>query len=87
MMSGANKRAEQRYANLVNSIDMVTEQFEPLDKLIARMRDNPAPPGSWRVTPPEDLMKLLDQVKRNLTALKDKAVQYETELMTREWKV
>ncbi|MEU4803008.1 hypothetical protein [Actinosynnema sp. NPDC023587] len=72
---------------MVNSIDMVTEQFEPLDKLIARMRENPAPPGSWRVTPPDELRKLLDQVKRNLTALKDKAAQYETELKTREWKV
>ncbi len=37
-----NGKAEERYAQLVNAIDFVTEQFEPLDKLIARMRENPA---------------------------------------------
>ncbi|WP_433265940.1 hypothetical protein ACQPZF_39425 [Actinosynnema sp. CS-041913] len=83
----SNKRAEERYANLVNSIDFVTEQFGPLDKLIAKMRENPAPPGSWRVTPPDELRKLLAKVQQNLTALKERAVRYETELKTREWKV
>jgi len=85
-MAGS-RSAEERYANLVNSIDFVTEQFGPLDRLIARMRENPAPPGSWRVTPPDELRKLLDAVQRNLTVLKDRAVRYETELKTREWKV
>ncbi|MFD7652930.1 hypothetical protein ACFV4N_03005 [Actinosynnema sp. NPDC059797] len=85
-MTGSGK-AEERYAQLVNAIDFVTEQFEPLDKLIARMRENPAPPGSWRVTPPDELRKLLVQVRRNLTVLKDRAARYETELKTREWKV
>ena len=86
-MSSANRRAEERYAQLVHAIDFVTEQFEPLEKLIARMRENPAPPGSWRVTPPDELRKLLVQVRRNLTVLKDRAARYETELKTREWKV
>ncbi|WP_158854413.1 hypothetical protein [Saccharothrix deserti] len=86
-MAGSNKRAEQRYANLVNAIDFVTEQFGPLDKLIATMRENPAPPGAWRVTPPDELRKLLVTVQQSLTNLKDRAVQYETELKTREWKV
>ncbi|MDU0289210.1 hypothetical protein [Saccharothrix longispora] len=82
-----NRKAEERFANLVNSIDFVTEQFGPLDKLIARMRENPAPPGSWRVTPPDELRKLLTKVQQNLAALKDRAARYETELKTREWEV
>ncbi|MEU7528608.1 hypothetical protein AB0A74_22950 [Saccharothrix sp. NPDC042600] len=65
----------------------MTEQFGPLDRLIAKMRENPAPPGSWRVTPPEELKRLLAKVQENLTALKDRAIRYETELKTREWKV
>ncbi|MFT7835160.1 hypothetical protein Q5530_03295 [Saccharothrix sp. BKS2] len=65
----------------------MTEQFGPLEKLIARMRENPAPPGSWRVTPPDELRKLLVAVRRNLTVVKDRAARYETELKTREWKV
>ncbi|MBB5958986.1 hypothetical protein FHS29_005595 [Saccharothrix tamanrassetensis] len=86
-MSGVNRRAEQRYGNLVNSMDFVTEQLGPIGKLIDRMRDNPAPPGSWRVTPPDELKKMLAAVQTKLTALKDTAVKYETELKTREWKV
>ncbi|MGW4109499.1 hypothetical protein ACWEFJ_01320 [Actinosynnema sp. NPDC004786] len=86
-MAVSKRQAEQRYANLVNAIDFVTEQFEPLDKLIAKMRENPAPPGAWRVTPPDELRKLLRTVQRSLTNLKDRAAQYETELKTREWKV
>lgn len=86
-MAGVGRRAEERYANLVNAIDFVTEQFGPLDKLIAKMRENPAPPGAWRVTPPDELRKLLGKVQQSLTNLKDRAVQYETELKTREWKV
>ncbi|MEU4448008.1 hypothetical protein AB0K14_18225 [Actinosynnema sp. NPDC050801] len=86
-MAGRNKRAEERYANLVNAIDFVTEQFGPLDKLIAKMKENPSPPGSWRVTPPDELKKLLATVQQSLTNLKDQAARYETELKTREWKV
>jgi len=86
-MAGPNKRAEQRYANLVNAIDFVTEQFGPLDKLIAKMRENPSPPGSWRVTPPDELKKLLATVQKSLTNLKDQSARYEAELKAREWKV
>ncbi|KOX13733.1 hypothetical protein ADK67_43690 [Saccharothrix sp. NRRL B-16348] len=72
---------------MVNSIDFVTDQFGPLQKLIAKMRENPAPPGSWRVTPPDQLTKMLSRSLAHLTALKDAAIQYETQLKTREWKI
>ncbi|MEU5690728.1 hypothetical protein [Actinosynnema sp. NPDC020468] len=82
-----NKRAEEKFANLVNAIEFVSEQFAPLEKMVAKMKDNPAPPGSWRVTPPEDLRKLIDTVKARLTELKDQAMRYEAELKNREWRV
>lgn len=81
------RRAEERYGNLVNSIDFVTDQFGPLRKLIAKMREHPAPPGAWRVTPPDELAKMLTRSLAQLTALKDAAIRYETQLKTREWKV
>ncbi|CCH35223.1 hypothetical protein ABZ816_11510 [Actinosynnema sp. NPDC047251] len=81
------RSAEQRYGNLVNSMDFVTDQLGPVGKLVDKMRDNPAPPGSWRVTPPDELKKMLAGVLEKLSALKDSAVRYETELKTREWKV
>lgn len=36
---------------------------------------------------PEDLKRMLAKSRTDLTALKDQAVKYETELTTREWKV
>ncbi|ACU35067.1 hypothetical protein [Actinosynnema mirum] len=79
-------RAEQRYANLVGAIDFVTEQLPPLDKLIARMRDNLAPAGSWQIASPDELKKMLNRARKELTALKELAARYEIELKTREWK-
>lgn len=79
--------AERRYGNLVNSMDFVTDQLGPVGKLVDKMRDNPAPPGSWRVTSPDELKKMLAGVLAKLSVLKGAAVKYETELKTREWKV
>lgn len=85
-MTQPKSKAQEKYGNFVAAIDFVTEMLEPLEKLINQMKENRAPAGSWRIASPEDLKKMLTKARTDLTALKDQAVKYETELTTREWK-
>ena len=79
-------KAQEKYGQFVAAIDFVTDMLEPLETLINKMNENRAPAGAWRIASPEDLKKMLAKSRADLTALKDQAVKYETELTTREWK-
>ncbi|MCS7484403.1 hypothetical protein ACFFQW_34305 [Umezawaea endophytica] len=85
-MAIAQNKAAEKYGQFVAAIDFVTDMLGPLEKLIERMKENRAPAGAWRIASPEDLKKMLAKSRADLSALKDQAVKYETELTTREWK-
>jgi hypothetical protein len=68
-------------------MDMVTELLVPLDKLIVRMNEKRAPAGSWRVATPKELNGMLRKARADLELLKEHAKKYETELVSRDWRV
>ena len=41
----------------------------------------------WTMATPEDLLRMVATVRRDLGAIKDQAKKYEAELTSRDWKV
>lgn len=82
-----NQHARRRYGEFVGAMDMVTELLVPLEKLIARMSEKKAPAGSWRVATPKELAGMLNKARADLEVLKEHAKNYETELVSREWRI
>jgi hypothetical protein len=82
-----NARAQEKYGQFVAALNFVQEQLTELDKLIARMSERKLPPGTWRVSTPEQLKAIYKTALADLEALQVQAKTYESELKSREWRV
>lgn len=85
-IAAVNRRARERYSAFVTSMDFVLEALEGLDGLIGKVDDSHTGPG-WTVATQDELkgyrMQALDELER----LRVVAKKYETDLVSREWRI
>lgn len=81
-----NRRARDRYGVFVSAMDMVLEALEGLDALIEKVDDSHDGPG-WTVATQDELKGYRMQATDALVRLRAAAKKYETELVSREWRV
>jgi hypothetical protein len=81
-----NRRARERYSTFVTSMDLVLQALEGLNQLIDKVDDKHTGSG-WTVATQDELkgyrMQALDELQRLRVAAK----KYETELVSREWRI
>jgi hypothetical protein len=81
-----NRRARDRYSTFVSSMDLVLEALAGLDALIGKVDDKHAGAG-WTVATQDELKGYRMQAVDELERLRVAAKKYETELVSREWRV
>ncbi|GAB3565998.1 hypothetical protein GCM10027445_12100 [Amycolatopsis endophytica] len=83
-----NKRARERYGNFVTAMDLVLEALEGLTGLIEKVDDKHQDEGSgWAVATQDELKGFRSQATDELERLRTVAKKYETELVSRDWRV
>jgi len=83
---GVNKLAVQRYAQLVSAMDLVADQFDELDKIIARVGKGTTDHG-FTVPTQGELKGLRSKAFNELDQMRMTVKKYEAELLSRLWKV
>lgn len=81
-----NRRARERYSTFVTSMDMVLQALEGLNELIGKVDDKHTGPG-WTVATQDELTGYRMQAVDELERLRVAAKKYETDLVSREWRV
>ncbi|MDQ0380287.1 hypothetical protein [Amycolatopsis thermophila] len=81
-----NRRARDRYGNFVTAMDLVLEALEGLTGLIEKVDDKHEGTG-WAVATQDELKGYRSQAVDELERLRAVAKKYETELVSREWRV
>ncbi|NKQ57582.1 hypothetical protein HFP15_32440 [Amycolatopsis sp. K13G38] len=85
-IQAVNRRARERYSAFVMSMDLVLESLEGLTGLIEKVDDKHTGDG-WTVATQEELKGYRMQATDALERLRTAAKKYETELVSREWRV
>lgn len=81
-----NRRAQQNYANFVNAMNLVAEQFDEVDKLINSLDDDDMP-GGFSVSSPDELRGFRQKAFDELDRMRATARKYEGELISRDWRL
>ncbi|MEU0466704.1 hypothetical protein ABZ215_22105 [Amycolatopsis sp. NPDC006131] len=81
-----NRRARERYGSFVVAMDLVLEALEDLTGLIEKVDDKHAGSG-WTVATQDELKGYRTQATDELERLRTAAKKYETELVSRDWRV
>jgi hypothetical protein len=82
-----NARAQEKYGQFVAALNFVKEQLTELDKIIAKMSQRKAKPGTWRIATPDQLKAMYKTALADLESIQAQAKKYEAELKSREWRV
>jgi hypothetical protein len=85
-ISAVNRRARDRYSAFVTSMDLVLEAVDGLNGLIEKVDDKHTGPG-WTVASQDELKGYRMQATDALERLRTAAKRYETELVSRDWRV
>jgi ElaB/YqjD/DUF883 family membrane-anchored ribosome-binding protein len=80
-----NRRAQQRYATFVNTLDMVAEVLGEVDKLIDRY-DEDAMSDSWTIASKDELKAFRTKAFDELDRLRTLGKKHEAELVSRDWR-
>lgn len=80
-----NRRAQQRYATFVTTLDLVAEQLDQIDKLIDKV-DDKANQG-WTVATKGELIAIRTKAFDDLDRLRTLGKKHEAELISRDWRV
>lgn len=81
-----NRRARERYGTFVATMDLVLEALQGLDELIEKVDDKHAGSG-WTVATQDELKGYRMQAIDELERLRVAAKKYETELVSRDWRI
>jgi len=82
VIQAVNQRAKERYLSFLMSLTLVEEQFDGLDEHIRLAPRN----NAWRTTRAELRAMRMTAFER-LMMLREIAKRYESELLSREWRV
>ncbi|MTD53879.1 hypothetical protein [Amycolatopsis pithecellobii] len=85
-INAVNRRARERYSAFVTSMDLVLEALDALNPLIEKVDDNHDSPG-WTVATQDELTGYRMQATDELERLRASAKKWETELVSREWRI
>ncbi|SFJ41528.1 hypothetical protein SAMN05421835_105149 [Amycolatopsis sacchari] len=85
-IQAVNRRAKERYSAFVTSMDLVLEAMDGLTPLIEKVDDRHEGPG-WTVATQDELTGYRQQALDALERLRAAAKKYETELVSRDWRV
>ncbi|MCO1577666.1 hypothetical protein M8C13_18070 [Crossiella sp. SN42] len=86
-VAAINARARQRYGEFVQALDFAFEQLIELKKMIDKMRPRVRTQGAWRNATPDELKGMYKKACAELEELKAHAMTYESELISRDWRV
>lgn len=81
-----NRRAQEKYAEFVYAIDAVAEALSSVDAVIGRVATR-APAAGWTVANRAELRAMRVRAFEELDSLRGKAKEYESELVSREWRL
>ncbi|MFI5589824.1 hypothetical protein ACIA5G_32575 [Amycolatopsis sp. NPDC051758] len=80
-----NRRAQERYATFVNTLDLTAEVLAEVDKLIDRY-DDAAPGESWTIATQDELRSMRTKAFDDLDRLRVLGKKHEAELISRDWR-
>jgi hypothetical protein len=81
-----NERAKSRYTSLLTALELLGTQLPAMEKEIRKM--NPKVKGrTYRMATPDELLKMVADIRRSIVDFTEVCKQYETKLTTNEWKV
>lgn len=83
VIQAVNQRAKERYLSFLAAMAMVEDRFSDLDRLI---RQVPVKGNQWRAARVE-LTGMRQTAYDRLMVLREIAKRYESELLSREWRV
>ncbi|MGO1050508.1 hypothetical protein [Crossiella sp. CA198] len=86
-VAAVNAHARKRYGEFVQALDFAFEQLGELKKMIDKMRPRTRVQGAWRNATPDELKGMYKKACADLEALRAHAMQYESELISRDWRV
>ena len=80
-----NRRAQQRYATFVATLEMIAEVLGEVDKLIARY-DDKAMTVEWTIASKDELKSFRAKAFDELDRLRQLGKKHEAELVSRDWR-
>jgi hypothetical protein len=84
-IAALNRRAQQRYATFVTSMDMVAEVLSEVDKLIDRYEPD-AMTECWTIATKDELKAFRTKAFDELDRLRTLGKKHEAELVSRDWR-
>ncbi|RSM80416.1 hypothetical protein DMH04_30255 [Kibdelosporangium aridum] len=81
-----NNRAQQKYGALVGALDLVSEAFDAVDKVIDGMDPGKAS-GGWTVATPDELRGMRTKAFEAIERFRAGTKKYEAELVSRDWRL
>jgi hypothetical protein len=84
VVQALNNRAKDRYTSFLTSISVVEGQFAELDRAISRVKSKG---HKWQVATQQELRAMRRTAFDHLQELRVTAKKYESELLSREWRV
>lgn len=85
-LDSVNRRARQRYATFVASMDLVLHTLDEANSLIGKVRKRPVG-VSWTLPTRGELRAMRRRATEELDRMRTKSKKYEAELLSREWRV
>jgi hypothetical protein len=81
-----NDRAKRKYTNMLTSLELLVGLLPNIEREIRKMNSR-AKGRTYRMATPDELMKMVSDVRKSIVDFTEKCKQYETKLTTNEWKV
>ncbi|MEC3975935.1 hypothetical protein [Amycolatopsis sp. H20-H5] len=79
-----NRRAQQRYATFVTTLDLVADVLAQVDKLIGKVDDKAA--VGWTISSKDELIAYRTKAFDDLDRLRTLGKKHEAELVSRDWR-
>jgi hypothetical protein len=81
-----NDRARTKYNGLITALEILGSQLPAVEKEIRKM--NPRVKGrTYRMATPDELLKMVTDIRRSIVDFTEVCKKYETKLTTNDWKV
>lgn len=84
-IAAVNRRAQERYATFVASMDVVAEVLDEVDKLI-RKYDESKMSAQWTIASQDELKSFRAKAFDELDRLRLLGKKHEAELISRDWR-
>jgi hypothetical protein len=85
-VQAVNRQAQQKYAAFVGALELVREVLNDVDKLVKK-HNGKGDDAAWSIPDKDELQAAHRKAVDDLQALRANAKKYETELISKTWRV